>query len=94
MAEVTVAQLHEIMGKPENIRNWTIIGTEEHGRETISQVLDDKAGVLTNPGAAPPSRLDQQKCQKPGTTPFFFCHQWKKIGGKTSQKKQKKKEQS
>jgi elongation factor 2 len=57
MAEVTVAQLHEIMGKPENIRNWTIIGTEEHGRETISQVLDDKAGVrLTDPGAAPPKR--------------------------------------
>lgn len=52
-----MAQLHEIMAKPENIRNWTIIGTEEHGRETISQVLDDKAGVrLTDPSAALPKR--------------------------------------
>ena len=45
MAVVTVEQLQEIMGKPENIRNWTIIGTVDHGRITLSEVLDNKAGV-------------------------------------------------
>jgi len=57
MAEVTVEQLHKIMDKPENIRNWIIIGAEEHGRSTLSQVLDDRAGVrLTDPSVAPPKR--------------------------------------
>ena len=55
MVEVTVEQLHKIMDKPENIRNWIIIGAEEHGRTALSKVLDDRAGVrLKDPSAAPP----------------------------------------
>ena len=58
MAEVTLKQLHKIMDKPENLRNWLIIGAEEeHGRTTLAQVLDDRAGVrLADPSAAPPKR--------------------------------------
>ena len=45
MSEITVRQLKEIMDKPQNIRNWTMIGSVDHGRITLSDVLDERAGM-------------------------------------------------
>ena len=45
-------KLDEIQSKPTNIRNWTILGTVEHGRLTLSEVLVEKAGLrLCDPNA-------------------------------------------
>ena len=74
MAEVTVEQLHKIMDKAENIRNWIIISAEEHGRTALANpqatipswslpapLRADRAGVCVF-DAVPRSR-DQRRTQ-------------------------------
>ena len=54
-------KLHELMGKPSNIRNFTMIGTLNHGCATLSQVLDEKAGVRLYEPNAPPLKQARPK---------------------------------
>jgi len=61
MAAVAVDKLHELMGKPSNIRNFTMIGTLDHGCATLSQVLDEKAGVRLYEPNAPPLKQARPK---------------------------------
>ena len=61
MAAVAVDKLHELMGKPSNIRNFTMIGTLDHGCATLSKVLDEKAGVRLYEPNAPPLKQARPK---------------------------------
>jgi len=56
-----VDKLHELMGKPSNIRNFTMIGTLDHGCATLSKVLDEKAGVRLYEPNAPPLKQARPK---------------------------------
>jgi len=55
-AALPVEALQRIMETPDNIRNWTMIGTAEHGRIVLQDVLDAKAGVRLSDSSAPPRR--------------------------------------
>jgi elongation factor 2 len=74
MAEVTVKQLHEIMGKPENIRNWTLIGTADHGVDTISDVLDERAGVRLSVRKVPQknAKKDEEELERRSSSIMLF----------------------
>ena len=66
-AAMTVEALQAIMDKPDNIRNWTIIGTVDHGRIILQEVLDEKAGVrLADSNTPPPPRHAAQKEEDAG----------------------------
>ena len=54
MAAVKLETIQAIMNQPANIRNCTIIGTVEHGRLELEDVLDERAGLRLNcPAEAP-----------------------------------------
>lgn len=48
MTTLTLERMREIMDKPENIRNISIMAHRDHGKSSLSDYLFSKAGIITN----------------------------------------------
>ena len=59
MRKFTVEQLREIMSTPERVRNISIIAHVDHGKRTLTDSLQARAGMLPEIGANQNCYLDE-----------------------------------
>jgi len=57
----TVEQLREIMGKPEYIRNMSVIAHVDHGKSTLTDSLIAKAGIISQKAAGQARFMDTRE---------------------------------
>lgn len=67
MVNFTVEQLREIMGKPDFIRNMSVIAHVDHGKSTLTDSLIAKAGIISQKNAGQARFMDtrddeQERC--------------------------------
>ena len=67
MVNFTVEQLREIMGKPDQIRNMSVIAHVDHGKSTLTDSLIAKAGIISQKTAGTARFMDtrddeQERC--------------------------------
>ena len=61
MVNFTVEQLREIMGKPEYIRNMSVIAHVDHGKSTLTDSLIAKAGIISQKAAGQARFMDTRE---------------------------------
>eukprot|EP00940_MAST-03C_sp_MAST-3C-sp2_P003546 g3546.t1 len=65
MVNFTVAQLREMMDRPNNIRNMSVIAHVDHGKSTLTDSLVSKAGIISKKNAGnarfTDTRADEQE---------------------------------
>jgi elongation factor 2 len=61
MVNFTVEQLREIMGKPEFIRNMSVIAHVDHGKSTLTDSLIAKAGIISQKAAGQARFMDTRE---------------------------------
>jgi len=64
MVNFTVEQIREIMDKPENIRNMSVIAHVDHGKSTLSDSLVAKAGIIAGKMAGDARYTDTREDEK------------------------------
>ena len=81
MVNFIVPQIRELMDKPDNIRNTTIIAHMKHGKSTISDSLVAKAGIVIynqyEDARYTDSRCSEQERRvtvKPTSSPLYYEH--------------------
>ena len=67
MVNFTVEQLRELMSKPDNIRNMSVIAHVDHGKSTLTDSLICKAGIISQKTAGTARFMDtrddeQERC--------------------------------
>lgn len=67
MVNFTIEQLREIMGKPDQIRNMSVIAHVDHGKSTLTDSLIAKAGIISQKNAGQARFMDtrddeQERC--------------------------------
>jgi len=67
MVNFTVEQLRELMGKPDRIRNMSVIAHVDHGKSTLTDSLIAKAGIISHKVAGQARFMDtrddeQERC--------------------------------
>lgn len=61
MVNFTVEQLREIMGKPDYIRNMSVIAHVDHGKSTLTDSLIAKAGIISQKAAGQARFMDTRE---------------------------------
>ena len=61
MVNFTVEQLREIMGKPDFIRNMSVIAHVDHGKSTLTDSLIAKAGIISQKAAGQARFMDTRE---------------------------------
>lgn len=81
MPNFTVEQIREIMYKPDNIRNMSVIAHVDHGKSTLTDSLIARAGIISEANAGDArftdTRQDEQDrgitIKSTGVSLFYEC---------------------
>lgn len=65
LSSFTVDEIHQLMLKPSNVRNMSVIAHVDHGKSTLTDSLLAKAGIISTGKAgdarATDTRADEQE---------------------------------
>lgn len=64
MPNFTIDQIREIMGKPDNIRNMSVIAHVDHGKSTLTDSLIARAGIISEASAGDARFTDTRQDEK------------------------------
>lgn len=64
MVNFTIDQIAEIMAKPDQIRNMSVIAHVDHGKSTLSDSLIARAGIIANKAAGQERYMDTRQDEK------------------------------
>jgi elongation factor 2 len=64
MPNFTIDELREIMGKPDNIRNMSVIAHVDHGKSTLTDSLIARAGIISENAAGDARFTDTRQDEK------------------------------
>lgn len=64
MVNFTIDQIAEIMAKPDQIRNMSVIAHVDHGKSTLSDSLIARAGIIANKSAGQERYMDTRQDEK------------------------------
>jgi elongation factor 2 len=64
MVNFSIEQIREIMDRPDNIRNMSVIAHVDHGKSTLSDSLIAKAGIIASKSAGDARYMDTREDEK------------------------------
>lgn len=77
MVNFTIDEIAEIMAKPDQIRNMSVIAHVDHGKSTLTDSLIARAGIIANKAAGAERYMDTRQDEKtavlPSSRPASLC---------------------